>query len=281
MSHRGRDSDPQGNDADGEDAAPESTVEDVTAAAASTRPIAPYDPYRRPSGETPRQSTRNVAAESFSVRDRRESGGSRDTVFLPDDDPLNADAWQLEIDEIATGGDDELVPTFDPGVPPPSRRPRRQPSPRRERREPTPGATRSRGGRSAATTARTVRPRTAMSIGVPQAVAGSSLVADQTALALLGIDLVSIVLMTILMGVRVGGLPSPIVLQLDAAGNPALWGAPGVLWRLPLMSVFITLMFLVVAWFLHPIDRFAARFALGSAVVAQLVAWVALIQHLG
>ena len=35
------------------------------------------------------------------------------------------------------------------------------------------------------------------------------------------------------------------------------------------MSLFITIMFLVVAWFLHPIDRFAARFALGAAIVAQ------------
>jgi hypothetical protein len=38
-------------------------------------------------------------------------------------------------------------------------------------------------------------------------------------------------------------------------------------------------MALVIAWFLHPIDRFAARFALGAAVVAQLIAWVAVIQH--
>jgi hypothetical protein len=46
------------------------------------------------------------------------------------------------------------------------------------------------------------------------------------------------------------------------------------------MSFFITLMFLGVAWFAHPIDRFAARFALGAALVAQLIAWVAVIQHL-
>jgi hypothetical protein len=39
-------------------------------------------------------------------------------------------------------------------------------------------------------------------------------------------------------------------------------------------------MSLVVAWFLHPIDRFAARFALAAAVVAQLIAWVAVLQHL-
>jgi hypothetical protein len=46
------------------------------------------------------------------------------------------------------------------------------------------------------------------------------------------------------------------------------------------MSAAITIMFLAVAWFLHPLDRFAARFALGAAVIAQVIAWVAVIQHL-
>jgi hypothetical protein len=85
--------------------------------------------------------------------------------------------------------------------------------------------------------------------------------------------------MALLLGVRLGGVPSPAVLHLDAAGNPDRWGPPSVFWRLPLMSFFITVMFSVVAWFLHPLDRFAARFALGAAIVAQLVAWVAIIQH--
>ncbi len=115
---------------------------------------------------------------------------------------------------------------------------------------------------------------------MPQAVMGSSLVADQIALALIGINAASILLMALLLGTRSGGIPSPMVLQLDAAGNPDLWGPPSVLWRLPVMSLFITLMFLIVAWFLHPIDRFAARFALGAAFVAQLIAWAAVVQHL-
>jgi hypothetical protein len=115
---------------------------------------------------------------------------------------------------------------------------------------------------------------------MPQAVAGSSLVGDQTALALIGINAVSLLLMTLFLGMRIGAIPSPMVLQLDAAGNPDFWGAPSVLWRLPMMSLFITVMFLIVAWFLHPIDRFAARFALGAAVVAQLIAWAAIFQHL-
>ncbi len=104
--------------------------------------------------------------------------------------------------------------------------------------------------------------------------------ADQTALALIGINAASVLAMALLLAMRMGGIPSPTVIRLDAAGNPDLWGPPSVLWRLPVMSLFITIMFLVVAWFLHPIDRFAARFALGAAIVAQLVAWAAVIQHL-
>jgi hypothetical protein len=117
-------------------------------------------------------------------------------------------------------------------------------------------------------------------MAMPKAVTGASLVADRTALALVGINAASLLLMTLLLGIRLGGVPSPMVLQLDAAGNPDLWGSPSVLWRLPVMSLFITVMFLVVAWFLHPIDRFASRFALGAAFVAQLIAWAAVFQHL-
>lgn len=109
----------------------------------------------------------------------------------------------------------------------------------------------------------------------------SPLVTDQTALILLGIGAASIVIMALLLGVRLGGVPSPTVLHLDAAGNPNRWGPATVLWRLPLTSFFITVIFLVVAWFLYPLDRFAARFALAAPVVVQLVAWVAVIQHVG
>jgi hypothetical protein len=115
---------------------------------------------------------------------------------------------------------------------------------------------------------------------VPQVVTGSSLAADTTALLLLGINAASFVIMALLLGVRIGGLPSPIVLQLNAAGNPSLWGPPSMLWHLPVMSFFLLVMFVVVAWFLHPADRFAARFALAASLVVQLLAWVAVFQHL-
>jgi hypothetical protein len=110
-------------------------------------------------------------------------------------------------------------------------------------------------------------------------VTSSPLVGDSIALALFGVNLASVVLMSLLVGLRIGGLPTPSIFGLDAAGNPDRWGPPSLLWRLPLMSFFITLLFLVVAWFAHPIDRFAARFALGAALVTQVIAWVAVVQH--
>jgi hypothetical protein len=280
MSQRGRDSGPPANDVDGEDAAPERLSGGSPSPPVSPRPIEPYDPYRGRSGDAPRAPTRNVAAESFDARGRPVTRASSESPFLPDDDLLNAEAWQLESEEIIVAGEDEPLPAFDRDTPPAPRRHRRQPSKPRERREPAPRATPPRRSRASPAAARGQTARPTLTIGMPQAVAGASLVADQAALALLGLNVISILLMAILLAVRIGGLPSSLILQLDAAGNPALWGPPSALWRLPLMSFFLTLMFGVVAWFLHPLDRFAARFALGSAIVAQLIAWVALIQHL-
>jgi hypothetical protein len=284
MSQRGRgsgphDDDPDGDDAGGDYASPDSSL------FSAPRPITPYDPYRSSTGDTVRRPTRNVAAESFDASGRPLSRYGHDDPFLPDDDPLNAEAWQLELDEV------DII-DVDPDAPGPDVE-REPAAPRRPRRPPTAGSTRGRTAETGSGIRRTTRrgsaapasvrermPRTSVSIGMPQVVASSSLAADPTALLLLGINLISLLFMALILGVRLGGVPSPTVLHLDAAGNPDRWGPPSVLWRLPLMAFFITLMFGVVAWFLHPIDRFAARFALGAAMVAQLVTWVAVIQHL-
>jgi hypothetical protein len=232
-------------------------------------------------GDRPRVPTRNVAAEPFEPSFRTSRAGD-DDPFLPADDPLNAESWQLELDEAPLGeGAEATLSEFgvDPSSPP--RRARRQPPSTRSGREPAPGGRRAaRRSRSSAASARSRGARPAVTIAVPQVVAGSSLVTDQPALALTGINAASVLVMALLLAVRMGSIPSPAVIRLDAAGNPDLWGPPSVLWRLPAMSLFITIMFLVVAWFLHPIDRFAARFALGAAFVAQLVAWAAVIQYL-
>ena len=71
--------------------------------------------------------TRNVAADPFEPP-VRPSRVRDDDPFLPADDPLSAEAWQLELDEASPGGDDEAtLPEFDLGAAPPPRRARRQP----------------------------------------------------------------------------------------------------------------------------------------------------------
>jgi hypothetical protein len=284
MSQRGRGSGPHDDDPDGEEARRDRASGGSPLPSSTGRPIVPYDPYRTSSGESSRRSTRNVASDQFDSPLRGVSRRGGESPFLPDDDPLSAEAWQLELDEAEVGGDEDFAAAR-PDIerePPPPRRPRRQPAATRSGRaaESGAGARRAPRRRSAdVASARERSARPAVTIGMPQVVAGSSLVADQTAMVLLAVNVVSLLVMALLLGVRLGGVPSPTVLHIDAAGNPDRWGPPSVLWRLPLMSFFITVMFTVVAWFLHPIDRFAARFALGAAAVAQVVAWVAVIQH--
>ena len=280
MSERGRGSGPYGNDADDDETASESPAGSRPLSGAGSRPIAPYDPYRPPSVDAPR-----LPRDAYEPPPRRPSRAADDDPFLPEDDPLSSGAWQLEPDDAAIDRErgEDLLPERDREVaPPPTRNPRRQPDATRGGRESTTGATSSdRKRRAAASAGERGRPsRSGMTLAVPRAVAGAPLFADQVAVVLLGVNAASFVLMALVLGVRLGGIAAPTVLHLDAAGNPDRWGPPSVLWRLPVSSFFITLMALVIAWFMHPIDRFAARFALGAAVVAQVIAWVAVIQHI-
>ena len=281
MSQHGRGSGPHDDDPDGEETDKEQPSRRSSLPPAPAPSIAPYDPYRPMTGDRPRLPTRNIAADPLEPS-HRSSRAADDDPFLPADDPLSAEAWQLELDEAPGGGDDEAtLSEFDVDAPIPPRRARRQPSSARSGREPPSGTRRApRRSRSSTASGRGRGARPGVTIGMPRVVAGSSLVTDQAALALVGINAASVLVMALLLAVRLGSIPSPAVIRLDAAGNPDLWGPPSVLWRLPAMSLFITIMFLVVAWFLHPIDRFAARFALGAAFVAQVVAWAAVIQYL-
>jgi hypothetical protein len=271
MPERGRGSGPDDNESEGQEQREAPASGGYTGALGSPRVIAPYDPYRSRTANAPRRDAADPIAPPGTA-------SRRDDPFLPDDDPLSAEAWQLELE------DDDILPEERQAEPvardAPPRRARRQPERSQESREASTAARRSPRRARTRTATRGEAGRPTVTIGVPQIVAGSPLIADQTALLLLGINVVSVVVMALFVGIRVGAIPSPTVLRLDAAGNPALWGSPGVLWRLPLMSASLAIMFLAVAWFLHPLDRFAARFALGAAVVAQLIAWVAVIQHL-
>jgi hypothetical protein len=152
----------------------------------------------------------------------------------------------------------------------------------------------ARGGRSAGTrrgreTARSrVRERTHIAsprpgsrgLRTPSALGGSDLLADSVALTLLAVGLLSLVIMALSLAVRIGSLPPSLVLHVDAFGDPDRWGAPRVLLRLPLLAAMTTILNVVLAWFLSPIERFASRFLLAAALVVQLITWVALLDFI-
>ena len=199
--------------------------------AAPAPPIAPHNPYRPVTGDRPRPPMRNIAADPFKPS-LRPPHAADDDPFLPADDPLSAEAWQLELDEAPPG---EM--TRRPCPSSTSRRLSRRAciAAIRCRREaaanPHPGS----GERPhvAVPVRQAARPRrsSCVTIAVPRVVAGSSPATDQTALALIGINAASVLVMALLLAMQMGGIPSPAVIRLDAAGNPALWGHPSALWR--------------------------------------------------
>ncbi|HEX5499789.1 MAG TPA: hypothetical protein VFX03_11195, partial [Thermomicrobiales bacterium] len=182
---------------------------------------------------------------------------SRAAQGRPDaEDPLNASAWDLTDDDW-DANPIEIEPEDEPIQPRPARRTRTTRSARPARRASAPAAPR---------------------MQVPAFLAQADLTSDRIALGLLGLNVLSVILMAIVLGSGIGSLPSTIVLYLDAAGLPDRWGPPRVLWRIPLLAAMITLINLVIAWFLSPLDRFASRFLLATAFVVQLLAWVAVFQ---
>ena len=172
------------------------------------------------------------------------------------DDPLSASAWDLTDDDW-DANPIEVEPEDEPVQPRPARRTR---------------------------TTRTARPARARSaptlpsFQVPAFLSQAELTGDRISLGLLGLNILSVLLMALILASRLGGLPPTIVLHLDAAGLPDRWGPPRVLWRIPLLAAMTTLINLVLAWFLAPLDRFASRFLLAAAFVVQLLAWVAVFQ---
>lgn len=141
---------------------------------------------------------------------------------------------------------------------------------------PTRNTTRPRRARAPSRPPATV-PRVAVpKLTIPRFVADAELVGDRIALVVLGVSAFSTAVMAAIMSNRVGALPTVLSVHIDAAGFPDRWAEREILWQIPLLGLMITVINLVVAWFVTPSDRFAGRFALGSALVVQVLAWVAL-----
>jgi hypothetical protein len=211
------------------------------------------DPFAEPIAET-RRTTR-PATDPFTTRTRpaRESP-TRPAV----DDPNDPAAWSDLAEEWVepSGSEWEELPAAEPRRPAPSRR------------------------RASGTSRSRARTRPAIDLSaarLPSFAGRADLLGDQVSGILIGANLLSLLVMVIRLATQLSQLPSPLVVHLDASGFPDAWGTPNVLWRLPLIAGMSLLMNLVVAWFVAPIDRFAARFVLAAALGVQLIVWIAVL----
>jgi hypothetical protein len=115
---------------------------------------------------------------------------------------------------------------------------------------------------------------------MPSAIANADLVNDAPALGIIGVGIAGLAAMAILVANRVDSLAPQFGTHVSASGVLESFESESFLWNLPLMATMFTLMNIVIAWYISPMDRFASRFVLMGALVVQFVAWVALIRIL-
>lgn len=115
---------------------------------------------------------------------------------------------------------------------------------------------------------------------MPAFIKGADVANDATALALVGLSLLSLAVMAILVANRIDGVVSPFATHVNASGGLENFEKNTAIWRLPLLSGMFFLMNLVAAWFISSTDRFLSRFLLGVSAVVQLVVWIALFHFL-
>jgi hypothetical protein len=115
---------------------------------------------------------------------------------------------------------------------------------------------------------------------MPSAIANADLVNDAPALGIIGVGIASLAAMAMLVANKVDSLAPQFGTHVSASGVLESFKGESFLWNLPLMATMFTLMNMVIAWFVSPMDRFASRFVLVGALVVQFVAWVALIRIL-
>ncbi len=128
------------------------------------------------------------------------------------------------------------------------------------------------------------RPKVALpsmpKLAMPQSVSQAAIFSDIVSLTIIGIAVVSLAAMAILVGNRIETVPLTIPTHVSASGLLEDIKNRTALWRLPLLSTFLTLMNVVIALFVARIDRFASRFILSASLVMQFIAWVAIIRIL-
>lgn len=248
---------------------PGSTVGRSSATSSTSFPWLDVDPSSprsddRGDGESLVRARRAEPGQSPETRRPPTARGSA-TPAAATNDPTDPAAWSEVTEDWAAstdqGWEDHEVPVVNPR-PAPTRRRARAAVTSRDRSPSRPAVT-------------------VPALRIPTFVTGSDLVGDRTTLVLLGAGLVSLAAMAIVLATQLPDLAPSLVTHLDPAGMPDRWGPPRVLWRLPLLVGTITLVNLVIAWVASRYDRFAGRFILAAALVAQIIVWVAIFDFLG
>jgi hypothetical protein len=115
---------------------------------------------------------------------------------------------------------------------------------------------------------------------IPRAITGADVLNDLPALIFIAISAVGLGAMAILVANRISTLDEVIPTHVSASGLFERFASRDTIWQIPLLATMLTLMNLVAAWFISPLDRFASRFLLATSVVVQFVAWVAVLRIL-
>jgi len=115
---------------------------------------------------------------------------------------------------------------------------------------------------------------------IPRTITGAAILADRTALGLIGVGIVSLIGMAVLVSNRIDALPAQIGTHVSASGVLEDFAARDAIWRIPLLALMLTLMNVVIGVFAARFDRFASRLVLAASLVIQFLAWVALLRIL-
>jgi len=115
---------------------------------------------------------------------------------------------------------------------------------------------------------------------IPRTITGAAILADRTALGLIGVGIVSLIGMAVLVSNRIDALPAQIGTHVSASGVLEDFAARDAIWRIPILALMLTLMNVVIGVFAARFDRFASRLVLAASLVIQFLAWVALLRIL-
>ena len=115
---------------------------------------------------------------------------------------------------------------------------------------------------------------------LPPSIANADIVNDAPALSFVVLSTLGLAAMAIVVANRVGSLDPVIATHVSASGVLEHFASRDTVWQIPLLATMLTLMNIVAAWFVSPLDRFASRFLLATGVTVQFVAWVAVFRIL-